>query len=352
MKKGIVLIFIFFLFINNIKASSIVMDMDNKRILYENNINEQKLIASTTKIMTAILAIESNRLEEIVTVGEEVLTMYGSNIYISLNEQMLLLDLVYGLMLQSGNDASVAIAKFVGGTEENFVKMMNNKAKELGMNNTIYNNPHGLDEETQNYSTVYDLCTLYSYAYKNKMFKTIVGTKYYNVSSSLKSYKWINKNNLLFTYDYATGGKTGYTPKAGRILVSSASDNDINLCIATIDSNSYLYNFHEEKYKYIFTNYKKYQILDKNNISIVGIDKKVYLDHDFYYTLTKEEKNNIVIKTNITKKAFLKDKDIIGQIYVYLNDKTIQKEDIYVKVEKRSKTNKIKEFFQKLLSFS
>ena len=107
--------------------------------------------------MTAILALESGKLNQEVTVGEEVLTMYGSNIYIDLDEKMTLLDLVYGLMLRSGNDASVVIAKYVGGTIENFVTMMNNKAQEIGMKNTVFNNPHGLDEETQNKSTAYDM---------------------------------------------------------------------------------------------------------------------------------------------------------------------------------------------------
>ena len=114
--------------------SCVLMDSDSGRVLYEKDKDNPRLIASITKIMTAILAIESNRLEEEVVVGEEVLTMYGSNIYIELGEKMKLLDLVYGLMLRSGNDAAIVIATFIGGTEEKFVKMMNEKAKELGCN--------------------------------------------------------------------------------------------------------------------------------------------------------------------------------------------------------------------------
>ena len=137
--------------------SCVLMDSDSGRVLYEKDKDNPRLIASITKIMTAILAIESNRLEEEVVVGEEVLTMYGSNIYIELGEKMKLLDLVYGLMLRSGNDAAIVIATFIGGTEEKFVKMMNEKAKEIGMTNTVFNNSHGLDEVTQNKSTAYDI---------------------------------------------------------------------------------------------------------------------------------------------------------------------------------------------------
>lgn len=157
--------------------------------------------------MTAILAIESNRLEEEVVVGEEVLTMYGSNIYIELGEKMKLLDLVYGLMLRSGNDAAIVIATFIGGTEEKFVKMMNEKAKEIGMTNTVFNNSHGLDEVTQNKSTAYDMALLSSYASHNETYMKIVGTKKYTVQSDKKSYIWHNRNKLLGSYSYATGGK-------------------------------------------------------------------------------------------------------------------------------------------------
>ncbi|MDD5980456.1 MAG: D-alanyl-D-alanine carboxypeptidase [bacterium] len=347
MKKFLFSLISFFIFSNQVLASSIVMDMDNNRVLYSNNSDEQSLIASTTKIMTALLAIESNRLEEIVKIGDEVLTMYGSNIYIEKNEEILLLDLVYGLMLRSGNDASVAIAKFVSGSEEKFVSDMNEKAKQLGMKNTIYENPNGLDDETKNYSTVYDLCFLYSYVYKYPIFKTIVGTKYYNTTSSLKAYSWKNRNELLFNYEYATGGKTGYTPDAGRILVSSASYNNINLCIATIDKNSYLYDFHEQKYEYVFSNYKKYKVLDKDNFYIDN-NTNTYLDHDFYYTLTEDEYNRLDIKVNLEDK---KDNNL-GKVIVSLDDEIIDSNTIYILKEEQSGFfNKIIEFFKSILPF-
>ena len=125
------------------------MEQDTKRVLVSKNMNKKKLIASTTKIMTGIIAVESGKLNKTVTVTDKVLESYGSNIYLSIGEKMKLKDMVYGLMMQSGNDAALMIADYLGG-EEKFVKMMNKKAKQIGMKNTTFSNPHGLDEKTKN----------------------------------------------------------------------------------------------------------------------------------------------------------------------------------------------------------
>ena len=199
------------------------MDLDSGRILYEKNAEQRRLIASITKIMTAIVAIEEGDLTEKITVGEEVLSMYGTNIYVEVGEKMKLRDLLYGLLLRSGNDASVVIAKAIAGSEEKFVDMMNQKAKEIGMKNTTFKNPHGLDEESENYSTAYDMALLSKYAYKNKTYRNIVSTNKYEVSTGKKTYLWYNRNKLLTTYEYCTGGKNGYTPRAGKTLVTTAS---------------------------------------------------------------------------------------------------------------------------------
>ena len=157
---------------NICKASSIVMDIDSKRILYEENKDEQRLIASITKIMTAIIVIENTpNLNKKITVGEEVLTMYGTSIYLQVGEEISIKDLLYGLILRSGNDAALTLAVNTSKTEENFVKLMNQKAKELNMKNTIFQNSHGLDEITQNKSTAYDMALLSAYAYKNPIYK-------------------------------------------------------------------------------------------------------------------------------------------------------------------------------------
>ena len=126
--------------ISTTASSAILMDMDSGRILYKKDVHNPRLVASITKIMTAVLAIENGNLDDEVTVGEEVLTMYGSNIYIELGEKMTLRDLLYGLLLRSGNDAAIVIGTYIGGSEEKFVEMMNKKAKEIGMINTTYHN--------------------------------------------------------------------------------------------------------------------------------------------------------------------------------------------------------------------
>ncbi len=327
--------------------SCVLMDSDSGRVLYEKDKDNPRLIASITKIMTAILAIESDRLEEEVTVGEEVLTMYGSNIYIELGEKMKLLDMVYGLMLRSGNDAAIVIAYFIGGSEENFVKMMNDKAKEIGMTNTVFNNPHGLDEVTQNKSTAYDMALLSSYASHNETYMKIVGTKKYSVQTDKKSYLWYNRNKLLGSYSYATGGKTGYTPSAGRTLVTNASHNNLNLTAVTLnDGNEYI--SHETMYNYGFENYKNYVILDKNKFKVDNAyyPNQIYIKESFKYPLTEVEKENVKVLVKLTKLDKINNNDEVGIVIVKLAGQEIYSEKVYVRVNKEKKN-----FFQKIWSW-
>ena len=203
--------------------SSIVMDIDSGRILYKNNVNDKRLIASTTKIMTAVVALSNGKLTDVYKAKDEILEMYGTSIYLEYNEAMSLNDLLYGLLLRSGNDAAVVIANNISKDEESFVKLMNKKAHEIGMKNTIFANSHGLDEKTKNYSTAYDMALLSRYAYNNfDTYRKITNTKRYEVQTKNKSYLWINRNKLLNSYEYCTGGKNGYTPSAGKTLVTTA----------------------------------------------------------------------------------------------------------------------------------
>lgn len=355
MKKILLVLLMFSCFIPTSHAlainseSLVAQDIDSGRIFYSKNADDVRLIASTTKIMTAIIAIESNRLEEVVRVGEEVLKMYGSNIYIELNEHMLLYDLVCGLLMRSGNDAGVVIANFVGGTEDNFIKMMNQKAKQLGMNDTTFSNPTGLDDDTKNYSTANDLAKIYSYAYQNEIFKKIIGTKKYNVTTDYKSYTWTNKVKILNTYKYATGGKTGYTPLAGRVLVSSASNNNLNLVIASFNHGNYDYDLHERIYEDIFYNYQNKTILNKNNFTIKNSKyENIYIKENFIYPLKKGEEDSIVKKVNFYDNP--KEDGGIGEIYVYLDDEIIFDTELYYKKAKTSILQKIKDFILEIIS--
>ena len=273
------------------------MDIDSGRILYKNNIDNKMLIASTTKIMTAIISIEKGKLNRKVVVGKEVLKMYGTNIYVEIGEKIKIKDLIYGLLLRSGNDASVVLAKAVSGNEKNFVDLMNKKANKLGMKNTIFRNPHGLDENTQNYSTARDMAILSRYAYKTKFYKIVTATKKYQISTGKKTYLWYNKNKLLFNYKYCTGGKNGYTPKAGKTLVTTASNNNLNLTIVSLDDNN-SYENHKNLYNYIFNKYKNYKIISKGKLTN---NSNLYIKKSFYYPLTKYEINNIKTIVSIDK---------------------------------------------------
>ena len=316
--------------------STIAMDMDSGRILYEKNANESRLVASISKIMTAVIAIENGNLDDVVEVGEEVLSMYGSNIYIELGEEITLRDLLYGLLLRSGNDAAIVIGTYIAGSEEKFVELMNQKAKALGMKNTVYKNCHGLDENTQNYSSAKDMAILSSYANRLPIYREISGTKKWNAKSNEKSYMWNNRNKLLYSYKYATGGKTGYTPSAGRTLVTTASKDNINLTVVTLkDANEYA--THESLYEYLFSKYKNYQIIDKNDFKI---DKKIfkyecYIKESFAYPLKESEKEKVRVVIKLFKADNFKNNDIVGNVRVLLNEKEIFKEDVYGKKTKR-----------------
>lgn len=338
LKKVIVILFVLICFIPvsvsaDSSKSSIVMDLDSGRILYENNAYEKRLIASTTKIMTAILAIENGNLNRKITIGEEILTMYGTNIYVEIGEQMRLRDLLYGLLLRSGNDASVVIAKEVGGSEKKFVKIMNEKAREIGMENTSFQNPHGLDEVTENYSTAYDMALLSQYVYQNKTYRNIVSTEKYEVSTGKKTYLWYNRNQLLTDYEYCTGGKNGYTPKAGKTLVTTASKNGLNLTIVSL-SDGDSYNNHQNLYEEMFSKYRRYKIIDKNHFSIDPqfIDKDVYLKESFYYPLTEEEVDNVRTIVHFFDQS---SSDKVGRIDIYLKDDKIGEISIFGQEKKK-----------------
>ena len=338
MKKIILIALLFFpIIIKGIDinaTSAILMDTDNHRIIYSKNIHESRSVASISKIMTAVLAVESGKLDDEVVINDSIKKAYGSAIYIQVGEKMTLKDLVYGLMLRSGNDAALAIADYVGNGVDNFVSMMNHKAKEIGMKNSTFNNPSGLDEEAGNFSTAYDMAILTSYAMQLKIYRKIVKTKQYKLQTNKNTYVWNNKNKLLKLYDYTTGGKTGYTKIAKRTLVTTASKDGVNLVSVTLnDGNDF--NDHMEMFEYAFSNYKNYNILKKGTINIYDENYYknyvLYIKNSFSYILTDNEKDSISIKYKIRKKSEVKPGEEIGEAIVKLGDKIIHKEKIYVK---------------------
>ena len=306
-------------------TSTIVMDVDSGRILYEKKINDKSLIASITKIMTCIIVLENSDIEKEITVGDEVLSMYGTNIYVEPGEKLRIIDLLYGLMLRSGNDAAISLAYNTLG-EDKFIYEMNLKAKELGMNNTIFSNPHGLDDVSGNYSTVYDMALLAKYAYKNDIYKKIISTKKYATKSSLKSYVWYNRMSLLNNYKYCVGGKNGYTPRAGKTLVSYAKKNNLTLLIVSFNDSS-LYNNHESLYNYYFSKYKKYLIVDKHKFKInsLGNNYKYYAKESFIYPLAVDEVDSIATLVKIDSNNV---DNTVGTIEIRFNGELIKVIDI------------------------
>lgn len=332
--------------LNDTSRSSIVMDIDSGRVLYQKNAHEQRLIASITKIMTATIALEKGNLDDIYTAGDEVLKMYGTNIYLELGEEMKLRDLLYGLLLRSGNDAAVVIANNISKSEEDFVKLMNEKAFKLGMNNTKFSNSHGLDEETKNYSTAYDMALLSSYIYKSSSeYRKITKTYKYEVSTNNKSYLWYNRNKILTQYKYATGGKNGYTPSAGKTLVTTAKKDGLRLTAVTLkDSNQY--DTHTDLYEYIFDKYKSYTIIDKDNFDIDDnyYKDELYLKKSFKYPLMESEKEKVKTIVKLNKVKHYKNNDVVGVINIYLDDEEIGSILVYV----RKKETEKKGFFSSL----
>lgn len=287
--------------------------------------------------MTAITAIENSNISDTVIVGEEIKDAYGSAIYIKEGEEITIESLLYGLMLRSGNDASLVIAKAVAGDIETFVKMMNDMALKIGMKNTTFNNPNGLDLNGGNLSTAYDMALLTSYANKNAIYKKIVSTKKYTLKTNMNYYSWINKNKLLHQYNFITGGKTGFTDIAKRTLVTTASQNNINLVAVTLnDGNDF--NDHVALFKEAFDKYQNYSILKKGYIDILNEEyykNKLYIKDDFKYTLLKNNQNDVLVKYLIEKKKNYSDDDEVGTLEVHINNKMVHTQKIYVTKEKK-----------------
>lgn len=346
MKKYIILLIIILFPLRVNATSTTLMDMDTNRVLYNSNGNDVRLIASISKIMTAIVTINNYDISNVIKIDESVLKSYGSGIYVEVGEEISVENLLYGLMLRSGNDAAIQIANTVGGSMENFVKMMNDTAKSIGMKNTNFINSSGLenDKGEGNTSTSYDMALLMSYAMKNEVFKKIVSTQKKVVKTNYKTYVWYNKNKLLKNYKFCTGGKTGFTEKARRTLVTTASKDNMNFVVVTLnDPNDF--SDHLNLYEEYFKKYKSYKVLDsKDKFS----NEKYYIKNDKYVALTQDEfksiKKEVVYYDNNVS-------DIVGFINIKLNDKLLAKEYIYEKketVKKKKKMNfieKIKKLF-------
>lgn len=230
-------------------SSAVLMDVDSGRVLYSYNADKQMGIASTTKILTALVAIRYGNLSDVVTVSQEAAYTEGSSMYLKVGEQLRLETLVYGLMLSSGNDAAVAIAEHVGGSVEGFAVLMNELAQEIGMTNSSFANPNGLDQEGH-YATAYDMALLGAAAVNNPTLLRIVST----TSVTMEGHTLSNHNRLLSELDGCIGLKTGYTQACGRTLVSCVKINGQRLVAVTLnDGNDW--EDHKNLHAYGFETY-------------------------------------------------------------------------------------------------
>lgn len=318
-------------------SSEIVMEVNSHRVLREKDAHEKKFMASTTKILTAITIIENCNLNEQVTVTSRTIGVEGSSIYLEEGEILTVKDLLFGLMLRSGNDCAETLAVHCSGSIESFALLMNETAKKIGANNSNFVNPHGLHNDNH-YTTAYDLALISCYAMKNDDFRKIVGTKMVKIPHTKRDYDRIlvNKNKMLNEFSGTTGIKTGYTKKAGRCLVSSCYRDGMEIISVVLNCPT-MFEKSKELLTDCFNCYKNYKIIESDNI--VGFCKMeenseqcaLIVKNDVVLPLTKEEYQNLNIVYNYPK-ILPKKQNInteIGFVEIYCKNNLIFKEKIY-----------------------
>ncbi len=307
-------------------ASALVLDVSTTRVLAAQNAHARLPMASTTKIMTALLAVECGELSAAVTVSGNAYGTEGSSIYLELGEEMSLQDLLYGLMLKSGNDAAVAIAEHIGGSVENFVRMMNDRAKSLGCVNTHFANPNGLPDD-EHYTTAFDLARIAACALRNPEFRTIVNTTYYQTTTGNHVRTFKNSNKLLWEYEGTTGVKTGYTKTAGRCLVFAAQKDGFDVVGVVLNCPD-MWNDSVTLMNYVFGAYNMQTICragevvrtaavergDKNSLNIVA-------QNDILLPIEKGMQEDVVLRVDCprTIEAPVDLGQTVGTLEVYLD---------------------------------
>lgn len=321
--------------------AAIVYDRTTKDIIFGKNENERKPMASTTKIMTAIVVLENCNLEDTVTVSKKAAGTGGSRLGLKPNDKITVQDLLYGLLMVSGNDAAVTLAEYTAENVTNFANLMNKKAKELNLENTHFVTPHGLDQQ-EHYTTAYELAKLTDYALENHMFAKIVNTKNYLVAINNNTKKLSNTNELLGNLNGVNGVKTGFTNGANRCLVTSVNRNNMNIITVVLGADTKkLRTLDSVKLiEYAYSNYKNYKITDlvnskylewKNNYEkeIVvnkgitkNIETKLSNINKEYITIKNGKEDNIYVQINTLNylEAPVEKDKIIGKIRVFVDN--------------------------------
>ena len=305
---------------------AIVMDGQTGKILYEKDADARSLIASCTKIMTALIVCEQTNVLDRVRIPKEAVGIEGSSMYLQAGEVLVVQELLYGLMLHSGNDAAVALAIYCGGTVEGFAQMMNDKARSLGLQGTHFVNPHGLDAP-EHYSTARDLAVQASYAMKNPIFAQTVSTQKVTVGNRYLT----NHNKLLWRVEGADGVKTGYTKAAGRILVSTAVQQGRRLvCVTVDDPNDWA--DHKAFYQQYFPRYATRQVVTEGTVlgslPIVGgqADRvDLVAKEGFSFALAEEETVEIRLGNHPFAYAPVAENGKAGYAYILVDGEVVGK---------------------------
>ena len=310
--------------------SAVVVDGDTGRILWGKNENKPMAMASTTKIMTALVALENSDITKETTVSKNATLASPVKMHLAVGEKLTIEQLLYAMMLQSYNDSAVAVAEAVGGSVEKFCTMMNEKAKEIGCSDTVFETPNGLDKGNH-HSTAEDMSKIGVYALKNQNLMKIMNTRDYTFKSSKTTYSFVNKDRLLSEYEGAIGMKTGFTGKAGHCFVGAANRGDITLVSVVLASGwgtagkSRKWIDTKALLNYGFNNYKKYSIINGSEKMDISIDKaekeiaELKYEDSVDLLLSENEKANLKIENelpqNITAPINYGDSVGIGKIY-------------------------------------
>ena len=349
--------------------SCIVLDRKSKDVLYGKNEKNKVKMASTTKIMTAIVVIENADINKTVEISKKSASTGGSRLGLKTGDKITINHLLYGLMLCSGNDAAVALAESVAGSISSFANLMNNKAIELGLENTHFETPHGLDSDNH-YTTAYELALLTDYALKNSTFSKIVGTKNYTININGSPKNLTNTNELLGNLNGVYGVKTGFTNGANRCLVTSCKRGDMDIICVVLGADTKKFRTQDsiKLIEYVFNTYTYINIENKineyfynwisNNKNNFFIEKGISQNIELIYSslensiipVKKEDINNIefLIDINTYLQAPIHENDKIGTINVLLNNSVICHCNILCKnsITKKGVSSYLLDFFK------
>ncbi|MCD7872406.1 MAG: D-alanyl-D-alanine carboxypeptidase [Clostridiales bacterium] len=304
-------------------SSAVVMDADTNEILFQKNPMEKRSIASTTKIMSSIIACESGKMDETVEITFEMVNTYGTLLGLREGDKITLYDLVAGMLLPSGNDAANAAALYLGGSFEAFAEMMNEKAAQIGMKNSLFVTPSGLDEG-EHHSTAYDMALLTSYSLNNKYFSEICSMKKYEVSINGEKQMIYNHNKLLSMLDDCIGVKTGFTDKAGRCLVSAVNRNGRKMVCVTLNAPDD-WNDHISLYSECESKYNAVNLKDMLKIDVVGGNKNS-ITASYSADVYVVDKNKITVELYAFPFLYspVKEGDEIGKAVIKYKEKELK----------------------------